>query len=163
MELKDALKKVEDDTELKDKLKGKSLCSALSFLKGWEIPLWELNYYDPSTHKITQVAVDTKTYIKSEGDPFKDADIPSVDMSKMKVSAEKALETGKKYYEDKYKSHEMQRIFFALHAGESQYWSMSVITKHLSLVIINIDTENGKVISAKESRLFHKGKGGKAA
>lgn len=157
MELKDALKKVEDDKELKDRLKGKSLCSALSFLKGWEIPVWELNYYDPCTHKITQVAVDTKIYIKSEGDPFKDADIPEVDMAKMKISAKKALEIGKKYYEDKYKSHEIQRIFFALHAGKEQYWSISVITKYLSLVIINIDTESGKVISSKESHIFHKG------
>jgi len=157
MELTEALKKVEDDTDLKERLKGKSLCSALSFLKGWKIPLWELNYYDPRTHKITQVAVDTKIYIKSEGDPFKDADIPAVDISSIKISAKKALEIGKKYYEDKYKSHEIQRIFFALHAGKEQYWSISVITKYLSLVIINIDTESGKVISAKESHIFHKG------
>ncbi len=157
MELKDALKKVEDDKVLKDRLKGKSLCSALSFLKGWEIPVWELNYYDPSTHKIMQIAVDTKIHIKSEGDPFKDADIPAVDMSVIKISAKKALETGKKYYEDKYKSHEIQRIFFALHAGKEQYWSISVITKYLSLVIINIDAKSGEVISAKESHIFHKG------
>lgn len=157
MDLKEALEKVENDKEVKDRLKGKFLCSALSFLNGWEIPVWELNYYDPRTHKITQVAVDAKICIKSEGDPFKDAQIPSVDMTKIKISAKKALKIGKKYYEEKYKSYEIQRIFFALHAGKEQYWSISVITKYLSLVIINIDTKSGEVVSAKESHIFHKG------
>lgn len=158
MEISEALKKVHDQEELNEKLKGKYLCSALTFLKDWTITSWELNFYDKSANNIIQVTVDDAPHIKTEGAPFKDTQIPKVNISKIRITAKKALEIGKEYYEKNYKSLEIQRIFFALHGGKKSYWAISVITKHLTIVLINIDTESGKIIKSKVHNLFDKKK-----
>jgi hypothetical protein len=158
MEITEALKKTDDDKEVKDRLKGKYLCSALSFLNGWIINVWELNFYDKATNKITQVSVDETAHIKGEGEPFKDEEIPEIDASKIKISATKALAIGKKHYDEKYKSREVQRIFFALHGGKKPYWSISVITKYLTMIIMNIDTKDGSVTKSEECTILNKNK-----
>ncbi len=158
MEISEALKKVHDQKELNEKLEGKYLCSALTFLKDWTIISWELNFYDKIANNIIQVTVDDAPHIKTEGAPFKDTQIPKVNVSNIRITAEKALDIGKEYYEKNYKSLEIQRIFFALHGGKKSYWAISVITKHLTIVLINIDTESGKIIKSKVHNLFDKKK-----
>lgn len=158
MEITEAIEKVHSDKELDEKIKEKYLCSALSFLDDWTTKSWELNYYDKSTHKILQITVDDAPHVKTEGAPFKDTEIKEIDISKIKISGSDALTIGKEHYDDKYKSIEVQKIFFALHGGEKEYWSISVITKHLTIVIINIDVLTGDIIISKVHTIFDKNK-----
>ncbi len=158
MEIAEAIKKVREHKDVSEKLEGKYLCSALSFLHEWTTGSWELNFYDKGTDKIMQVSVDEGVHLKSEGAPFKptDAQIHKIDAGSLKISAERALEIGKEYYDKNYKSCEVQKLFFALHGADAPFWSISVITKHLVIVLINIDANDGKIIKAKVHNIFDK-------
>ncbi|MFH1126776.1 MAG: hypothetical protein ABIG84_05455 [archaeon] len=159
MEILEALDKVHARKELDEKLNGKYLCSALTFLSGWDSKAtWELNFYDMGTHMITQVTTDGEPHIKTEGEPFKPrgVEIAEINISDLKVPVSRALATGKEHYDDKYKGVEVQKLFVALHGGERPYWAISVITKHLTIVIIEIDTIDGSVIKSKVHTVFDK-------
>ncbi|RLG15381.1 MAG: hypothetical protein DRN71_01500 [Candidatus Nanohalarchaeota archaeon] len=150
MEIIEALKRVHKQKDVDEKLEGKRFCSALSFLDDWKTGSWELNFYDGSVHRIMSVSVGDEVRIKDEGSPFKPegSQIHTIDISNLAVTANRALEIAKEYYEKNYKSFEVQRLFFALHGAKAPYWIVSVITKHLAIVAINIDAHNGNV-SAK--------------
>ena len=163
MEITEALERVHKQKDIDEKLQGKSFCSALSFLDGWKPGSWELNFYDEGAHKIMSVSVGDEVHIKDEGSPFKPdgSQIYAIDISNLSVTANRALEIAKEYYENNYKSLEVQRLFFALHGAKAPYWVVSVITKSLVIVAINVDAHNGNV-SAKTHQ-FGFGKNKKAS
>lgn len=162
MEITEALERAHKQKDIDERLEGKCFCSALSFLEGWKTGSWELNFYDESAHKIMSVSVGDEVTLKDEGSPFKPegSQIHTIEISNLSVTASRALDIAKEYYENNYKSLEVQRLFFALHGAKAPYWVVSVITKNLAIVAINVDAHDGKV-SAKVHQ-FGMGKSKKA-
>ncbi len=160
MEITEALEKVRNQKDVNEKLQGKCFCSALSFLDGWKTGSWELNFYDKGNDKIVSVSVGEGVKIKDEGSPFKPdgSQVHTIDVSDLQVTAARALELAKEYYDENHKSLVVQRLFVALHGAKAPYWVVSVITKSLVIVAINVDARDGKVSAKMHQFGFGKNK-----
>lgn len=151
MEIQDAVKQVEQNKDDYDELDGTYLCSALSFVDDKDdakITNWELSYYHPKHKKITQVSVKGEDIeIQATGDPTKPGNIPELDLKHVKISAEVALANSRAIQKAKYMQ-PIQRIFISLQSDDHKkpFWSVSLISKLLSIVNIKIDAVKGDVI-----------------
>ncbi len=163
MDLLKAIEYIEKSKETKEKVKGMTLCSALSFLDN-ETELapkkWEVNYFDAKTKLLTQVSVDSSGHVSAHASakPFNEnLQVCEVNPGHLKITAEEAVKTAKEH-EKKTFSQPVQKIFVSVQSeGKKPVWSVNMITKILSIVTIKIDAQTGKVIDA-QSKSVLKGK-----
>lgn len=154
MEVKDALNKF-NNSKKASTIKNSYLCSAFTFLKpGEKISYWDLNYYNPKKDEIARVRVGDEITVFGSAEPLRKGKIKKINIDDLKINSPKIIEIAKEYEKKKYK-HETQKILLSLHSNKTQFWSVNLITKSLSIIQIKINTKNGKIIDSKEHTLLY--------
>lgn len=159
MKIHDAVQAVEEQRENIDELEGTYLCSALAFADDKDnatIATWELSYYHPKQKKITQVSVtDEEVTMQAKGDPTKAGEIHELSVASVKISAEDALANARTIQKAKYMQ-PVQRIFISLQTEDKKtLWSVTFISKLMSIVNIKIDAKTGDVLDSSLKSFLH--------
>jgi hypothetical protein len=158
MNIKEALKKFSTSKKTLDIKKDSYLCSAFTFVKPSEkISYWDLNYYNPKKGEITRVRIGNEIVIFGSDKPLKKGKVKKINTDDLKIDSSKIIEIAKEYEKKNYK-HETQKILLSLHSNKTQFWSVNLITKSLSIIQIKINPKNGEIIESKEHNLLYTGK-----
>ena len=158
MDLKDAIVKIEEHSDFEEKLKGKEVCSAISFTDENNDPTkWEINYFNDESGKITRVVVDNDVEIFKEDELFKKDTVSSIDISLIHITAKEALKIASDENDTNYKQ-PVQKMFIALHSENPPVWSVNIITKLLTVIQMKIAVDSGKILETKTHNMFQ-GKG----
>ena len=116
---------------------------------------WQIGYYNKQKDKIVTFCVDKKITKNPEEDVFKKKGIvDKLDLSKVKVSYEKALKITEKFQKEKYSAHETEKKILILQNLEKQIWNITFISKAFATLNIKVDAEDGKIISHNLTKLF---------
>ncbi len=162
MRLIAAVKEAEKDDRIQKIIKKKGfLCAAYVTLKPEQeiIESWELGYYDPEAKKITPVSV-TDDFIKvGEADSPLEGKLHEELSSNVTIPSAEALKAGK--LEAAKHKIPVQSIMLSLRKKDDALeWNVIFITKLMSILIVRIDAEDGKikeaVLESLVSNVMHK-------
>lgn len=162
MDIQEAVAQVDEQMDDLAELKGTYLCSALALAEDKDeqtISTWELSYYNKKEKKITQVSAKGRSVsVQATGDPTKPGEIEKLDIHSVKVDAMAALHNARELQKTKFMQ-PVQRIFLSLQVENGKtIWSVSFISKLLSIVNIKLDAKTGDVLSSSLKSFLH-GKG----
>ncbi len=115
---------------------------------------WQIDFYDPSTDKITTFHIDNG-FLFEEGEIFKSKKkIKELNLNKVKVDLEKALNLIKKLIDERYNHQEETNKIIILQHLEKQVWNITYVMKNLNILNVKIDTETGKIIHEDYGQLL---------
>lgn len=147
MRLIEAIKDAEKDDRILDILKKEGfLCAAYVTLKPEqdEIHGWELGYYDPKSNLITPVTV-TGDFVKvGDADYPMEGRVHEALRGDVTIPSKEALRMGKEMAI----KHQLpiQSIMLSLRKKEDGFeWTVVFITQLMSIIIVRIDAEDGKI------------------
>ncbi|MBI5355625.1 MAG: hypothetical protein HZB68_04185 [Candidatus Aenigmarchaeota archaeon] len=147
MRLIEAIKDAEKDDRIQGILKKDGfLCAAYVTLKPDqdEIKGWELGYYDPQTNQITPVTVTDDFVNVGESDYPMEGRVHEVLKGNVAIPSKEALRMGKEVAG----KHQLpiQSIMLSLRKKEDGFeWTVVFITQIMSIIIVRIDAEDGKI------------------
>ena len=142
------IKKSQEFKEWKDKHSKAYLCGA--FLD----KNWQIDFYDPNTDKITTFHIDNKVLFE-EGEVFKSKHkIKELNLNKVKIDLEKALDIIKKLIDEKYNHQEETNKIIILQHLDRQVWNITYVMRSLSILNVKIDAETGKIIHEDYGQLL---------
>lgn len=147
MRLIEAVKDAEKDDRIQGILKkGGFLCAAYVTLKPDQVEItgWELGYYDIKSNLITPVTV-TDDFVKvGEADYPMEGRVHEVLRGDVTIPSKEALRMGKELAN----KHQLpiQSIMLSLRKKEEGFeWTVVFITQLMSIIIVRIDAEDGKI------------------
>lgn len=109
---------------------------------------WQIGYYNPDDHMITTFIVGKEISQNPPEEVFKEEEhiVKELLLSKVKIDAEKALETADKLQKEKYKTQiPFKKIAILQHLDLGQVWNITYVTQSMQTLNIKIDSETGKV------------------
>lgn len=153
MELKEALKKLNESKEFKDWNKKNAatfFSYALKIIEESKEQPWSLGFYRKSTGKVATFIVDEKIDMQEEEEIFKDPDakVKPIEAEKAKISFSDILEKVKKFTDKAYPNELISRTIVILQNLEKYgtVWNITHITHSFNTINIKADAEDGKVL-----------------
>ena len=153
MELKQAIKKLEQSKEFKDlneKNKDIYFSYALIMIENDKNSPWQLGFYNKSTDKIITFVVEDKIKTEKEEEVFKKPgmEVKPLDMEKAKISHDEILKIAQKFQKKEYPKELMSKTIVILQNLE-QYgnvWNITFVMHSFKTLNMKINTENGNII-----------------
>lgn len=157
MEFLEAIDKLEDSEDYKrwkSDHKDMYLVHGFTMLKNTnEGPMnWQIGFYDNEKDKITPIEVGAGILIGEPQQAFKkDKSINKLDIKKVKIEGEKALEENEKARLEKYPNETPMSIFVIIQDLEEfgVVWNITTATKSMNTINTKIDAATGEVKSIK--------------
>ena len=125
-------------------------------LKELDLGIWQLDYYDPKTSKITSFQIKEKDTEKSQpAESFKDPEkeIQPLDLDKVNIDFREALETSKAHLQ-KHTDHPKKLIAILQSLNNTPTWNISFITSNFFLHNSKINAISGELIKESYSSLL---------
>ncbi len=160
MDTKQIIKKLESSDEFvrwKKSNQNTYLTHALNMLDEHCFSGWQLGYYNKSSNKITVFEMGDRINICPEQEVFKEEStlVKPLDIKKVKVELNQALESANKLIKDKYSKISFNKAVIILQNIEiGQVWNLTFIGKSFDVLNIKISSESGKVLSHDLKPLF---------
>ncbi|MDO8740638.1 MAG: hypothetical protein Q7J54_03655 [Candidatus Woesearchaeota archaeon] len=161
MKLKDAITKITECDELKEwKLKNKEsyLSTIFVMMDEKQKSEWQFGYYNPKNDKMTSFFVFEDSIKQAEeSEVFKEpgAAVKELDLSKVTVWVDKALETANNLQEKKYPKETPEKVIVILqNIEEGTLWNITYVTRAFNTLNIKVDAATGKIISDKLTNLM---------
>ncbi|MBU0470848.1 MAG: hypothetical protein KKA62_03395 [Nanoarchaeota archaeon] len=122
---------------------------------------WEIGYYNPKDDKIVvfMLKEDGSFEMKKEDEVFKKPEdkVTGLNLEKVKISYEDALEIFKKNYQTFFPKALLGDGFIVLqNIEEKTLWNFTFVTKSLQFINLKINSEDGKVDSHQTVELVQK-------
>jgi hypothetical protein len=155
MLLKEAIKKLESTKEFKDFLKEGSDCylaHAFTMLDNDKSD-WQIGYYNKDHDRVVIFEVGDDSLIRHpEDELFKKTNkaVKKLDMSKVNIDLEKALNIAEDLRKEKYSSEIVNKKIIIIQNIETQMYNLTLVTHTFNIINIKIDASSGDIIS--ESR-----------
>jgi len=110
---------------------------------------WEIGFYDVKEDRIFVFVVGDGVELKPQEDVFKkEGKVEELELGKVKVELEKALDLFKEKKKEKYDSELLLNGFLILQKWEGKLmWNISFASKSMGILNIKIDAEKGEIIS----------------
>ena len=106
---------------------------------------------------MTSFIMGQEVVVNAEENIFKEEhqEVKELDVEKIKISMEKALEIAEKVQQEEYKSDPvMKKILIIQNIDLGQVWNITFITQTFKTLNIKIDADSGKVIEHKANSLM---------
>lgn len=159
MKIVEAVEKARENEKVKEIIQSDYFCSAFVILgKGEELSdkNWKLGFYSEEENEITSVEAGETVKINETGEPLK-KNTTELDIGKVKISAEEALEKAKTHMKEKFDS-SYKKILFSLKTEEDeQICSATFVGSTLTIISVSIDSESGKIKSSKKESMMKEG------
>jgi hypothetical protein len=158
MLLKDVVKTAEKNKEIK-KFKAEKyfLNSAMSVLEPGkeEMERWTLTYYNEKENSVVQVFVsEAELELKPPATPMNPTKQPLM-MKRIKTNPEKVIQKAKEEFQ-KYKQ-PLSQIILSIQNDDGEVWRIGFVTKLLTVVLVRIDAQTGKILSSEMHSLTKQG------
>lgn len=110
---------------------------------------WEIGFYNKEHDKITIFVVNNEVTIKPEEKVFKkQGTVEELDLEKVKMDSQQALEIFRKVKEKNYSQEILLNGFLILQKFQNKtMWNISFATKSMNILNVKIDANNKKIIS----------------
>ncbi|MEK6943051.1 MAG: hypothetical protein AABX00_03245 [Nanoarchaeota archaeon] len=161
MDFKHALQKLEESKDFK---KWKKSNSHVYFSHAFKIPQempdneWHLGFYNKKNDKITTFMVNGETQTRQEDEVFKKDEkaISEVDIKKIKVTIEEALEKAKEFQQLNYPKEMPIKTIAILQniKPHGNIWNLTYITQAFNTLNMKIDASTGKILDHNHSSIF---------
>ncbi|MBN2367806.1 hypothetical protein JXC34_02215 [Candidatus Woesearchaeota archaeon] len=117
---------------------------------------WQIGFYNPEHKKIAAFTVGKKIYMNPESDVFTDKKtVSELDVDKIKINADEALETADKLQKEKYSAHTpLKKIIIIQNLDVGQVWNITYVTGSFKTLNIKINSSTGKVITDELIDIF---------
>ena len=115
----------------------------------------QIDYYDSNKDRITSFTVAKEIKITKNEKIFKEKEhkIKELDLDKVKISLEKALEMVENLLKNKYKETAHKKII-VLQNLDKQIWNITSLSNSLNVLNVRIDTTDGNIIEEKLSSIL---------
>ena len=159
MQLKEKLEILEKDTKFSDwkKKNEKSYLAHIfrMFDKANE-NIWQFGYYNSDDTITTFILENDEVKEIPEQEIFKKDKkvLDPINLEKIKISFEDAVETAKRIQQEKYKQHPIMKTIAILQKLNSQVFNITFVTKTFGTLNIHVDSEDGKLVSDKFTSLM---------
>jgi len=157
MEVQEKIGKLTTSTVFKEwnnKNKGYYLAHVFIMMDEANKNIWQVGFYNPEKERMV-------TFLITEGDIKhteeqevlkKEGTIEKLEINKIKINPEEALETAKKCFSE-YKDIAIKEFFILQNAEEHNMYNITYFTQSLKTVNIKIDAETGKIIKHNMQKL----------
>ena len=160
MELKEALSKLEENSEFKkwrEKNKDDYFSYAFCELSGIEGE-WQIGHYNEKEDKITSFIVNGGIKIMPQQEIFKkpDMEVNKIDLNKVRLTFAEIVDKASGFQKEKYPKEEANKIIAILQNLEEfgTVWNITFITNSFKTLNIKVNAENSKVLEHKLSSIF---------
>jgi len=161
----ESVKKLEDSKEFKDfKKQNKEayLAHVFYMLDEANQDIVQIGYYNKSKDRITTFVVEGDNITKNpEAEVFKEQEImmKPIDLSKVKINVNEAVDIAEKLQKDKYKQEiPVKKIAILQHLPLGQVWNITFVTQTFKTLNIKIDSGTKKIVSEKLLSIIEFGK-----
>jgi len=161
----ESVKKLEDSKEFKDfKKQNKEayLAHVFYMLDEANQDIVQIGYYNKSKDRITTFIVEGDNITKNpEAEVFKEQEImmKPIDLSKVKINVNEAVDIAEKLQKDKYKQEiPVKKIAILQHLPLGQVWNITFVTQTFKTLNIKIDSGTKKIVSEKLLSIIEFGK-----
>ena len=172
MQLKEKLSQLEKNKIFLDWKKGNSdsyLAHIFRMLDEVNKNIWQFGYYNKDDSITTFILDDDSVKEVPEQEIFKKdkKKLPRLDMEKVKIGFDDAVEKSNKLQQEKYKQHPIMKTIVILQTiKDGQVYNVTFVTQTFGTLNIHIDSETGEIksdkfVSLMEIAKFQKGKAGK--
>lgn len=156
MKIKELLKTLEQSKEFKDwKKLNKDSYFVHIFIMSEQGN--QIGYYNPKNNKITSFIIEEQIKIMPEEEPFKKekTKIKPLDIEKVKIDYDKALETANNLQKEKFSEHKPVKTIAILQNIENKdLWNITFITQSFNTLNIKVDAATNKIIEHKLTPLM---------
>ena len=156
MKIKELIKTLEESKEFKD-WKKDNKDSYFVHIFVMDSQSKQIGYYNPKNNKITSFIIEKPIKIMPEEDPFKKekTKIKQLDIEKVKLDYDKALETAKSFQKEKFSEHKpIKTIAILQNLLNKNLWNITFVTQSLNTLNIKIDAATKKIIEHKLTSLM---------
>ncbi|MEM3374282.1 MAG: hypothetical protein QW757_02585 [Candidatus Woesearchaeota archaeon] len=118
---------------------------------------WQIGYCNPENNKIITFAIsdDEKITENPESESLYNKEILKLDINKVKINLDNALEKAEQKQKEKYKEHfPFKKIVLLQNLEIGQVWNITYVTRTFKTLNIKIDSETGEIISDELIDLF---------
>lgn len=117
---------------------------------------WQIGYYNPSKDTITTFSISSKITTNPESQIFKDKKkVNKLDVEKVKIDMDKALEKSKKLQKEKYPQHmPSKEIVILQNLDFGQVWNITYVTQTFKTLNIKVDSSSGQILKYELMDLF---------
>jgi len=133
------------------------LAHAFNMVEGKKQSGWQFGYYIKSKDRVVTFFVEDVVKKSPESEIFKKDEkaVKKLELSKVKVGADRALELASGLQKEKYKGHEPQKEVVLLQTIDAgQVWNITFVTRTFDTLNIKICAESGEVKSDNLTSLF---------
>lgn len=151
MQPQDTIEYVKNSNEFKEwHKKNKDFFLAHALILVDDDDTWNIGYYSKKRDVIVSfLSKEGKVEIQPEDTVFKKkgATVKKLDISKVKIGFEDALEQVNKLKEKKYKGHDPVKRIVILQQLDMLVWNITYVTKTFCILNAKIDAENSKMVT----------------
>ena len=154
-----SIKNLENSKEFKDyKNKNKNSYLTSAFLMT-DIDNWQIDYYNPTTRKLTSFLIRDKIKVKPESQALQEDNktINELVINKIKIDYNKAIKIVDKFNKDKYPKEIPNKKIIVLQNLENynHVWNITYITNSFKTLNVKINAVNGEIVSESLSSLIN--------
>ena len=108
---------------------------------------WQIGFYNKKTKEIESFSVDPVAVVeKSRAFKHDKKAVEPLDLEKVKINFNSAIEAARKLHLEKYKSQSADKVIVILQSlNNVTTWNITLITKSFSVLNIKVDACSGKV------------------
>ena len=119
--------------------------------------IWQIGYYDKKKDKITTFFIendDVRIIPEEEVYKREKKAIKELDLDKVKITEQQALEKATKTLKEKYKETSMKTILILQNIEEGLVWNITFVTNSMKTVNVKVDANNGKIVKDEITSLM---------
>lgn len=161
MELKQALKKLEESQEFKkwhQKNKSTYFSYAFKILQEMDPDEWQIGFYNKKKDRITTFVIGSGIKVRAEEEVFKkeDTKVNEIQLDKVKIAFEDAIAKAGKFQAENFpKDKSVKTIAILQNIKElGNIWNITYLTEAFNTLNMKIDASTGKVLEHKLSSIF---------
>ncbi|MBW2994793.1 PepSY domain-containing protein [Candidatus Woesearchaeota archaeon] len=125
---------------------------------------WQVGFYKKDTKEIESFSAGNEVEIADKSQAFKHdkKDVQELDLNKVKIDFDKAIDIAKQFHQEKYSSQPVKQAIVILQVLDSiTTWNITFITLTYSTLNIKINAETGKIYKHDFGSLLQWGMQGK--
>ncbi|MFH1506437.1 MAG: hypothetical protein ABIE94_05625 [archaeon] len=120
---------------------------------------WQIGYYSKKKDRIVVFDVAEDIKMSPESEVFKKGgSVKKIDLTKINISFDKALEIAEKHVKEKYSGEPVNKRFAILQELERLLWNVTFVTAAFNLINMKLDAETGDLFHDERTSILNLGK-----
>ncbi len=121
----------------------------MSDMEKLEDAVWQIDFYDENSDKITSYMMDKEIKVNENSEAFKkpETKVEELNIKEVKTSFDEAYKKSKKIIESK--AEEPEKVIVLLQKQKIPVWNISFITKKFNILNVRINASNGRLMEEK--------------